>query len=504
MEENISAIPALEIPTAPIASIAGFSGMRMEPGWTDLKTINPNWEYKRADNGLNNTTGNTNRFGSTKVLAYQSGITGPGIGNSFLHPIIPRTDVYRKFENSKPKEPQQFQYISGTLPYPYTYNGGYSDTTDNKAYCDYWDHALLLNDALWDDYFVSSLADQTRPGASSQTSLADNLKKLTDGGRLANSRYMPYLNGKTANDVKADLDAAEGYLKAAKYLVVDGMFNVNSTSVAAWHALFAGIRERKAVYRDKNGSLKIITPPQGKIVLSRFNTAETDQEMTDPEEGIDRDDGMKAWSGVRFLSDAQLQKLAEKCVEQVKRRGPFLNFSEFINRRLSDDALGTMGALQSAIDYDDSNPESGSINYDFKNIDDFRIKSLAGVANDYKTPEAALGSRYAGIPGYVIQSDLLKPIANTLSVRDDTFRIRAYGDSRDKNGNIVARAWCEAIVQRLPEYCDESNKPEVPSRKMSADGGFSDINNSDLTTTNRLFGRKFRIESFRWLSGTEI
>ena len=76
-----------------------------------------------------------------------------------------------------------------------------------------------------------------------------------------------------------------------------------------------------------------------------------------------------------------------------------------------------------------------------------------------------MGSRFAGIPGYVIQSDLLKPIANTLSVRDDTFRIRAYGDSLDKSGNIMARAWCEAIVQRVPEYSDDSNDPEVPARR---------------------------------------
>jgi hypothetical protein len=52
--------------------------------------------------------------------------------------------------------------------------------------------------------------------------------------------------------------------------------------------------------------------------------------------------------------------------------------------------------------------------------------------NSFATPEAAEGSRFAGIPGYVIQSDLLKPIANTLSVRDDTFRIRAYGEANDK------------------------------------------------------------------------
>jgi hypothetical protein len=104
----------------------------------------------------------------------------------------------------------------------------------------------------------------------------------------------------------------------------------------------------------------------------------------------------------------------------------------------------------------------------------------------------------------VIQSDLLKPIANTLSVRDDTFRIRAYGESIDTNGNVLARAWCEAIVQRIPAYADESNAPEIPARTMSAEGVFSSIENSELTPTNRRFGRKFEIQSFRWLSSSEI
>ena len=65
---------------------------------------------------------------------------------------------------------------------------------------------------------------------------------------MANSRYLPYLGGRSATDVKAELDADDGYLKAAAHLMVDGMFNVNSTSVDAWHALFAGIRERQVVY----------------------------------------------------------------------------------------------------------------------------------------------------------------------------------------------------------------------------------------------------------------
>lgn len=491
--ERVTAVPSLELPTAPVGNLAGFAGMRIEPGWVSAALLNPEWKYGTAPAPNNDSTGNSLYRDEAKIWAYQSGVTGPGIGNSFIHPMIPRTDVYRFFNNS----------ISMEMKNILDPNAGYNPK-DTKAYCDYWDHVLLLNDALWDDYFVSSLADQSRPGASTRTSLGENIQKLIDGEDLANSRYMPYLNGRSASAVKDALDDEEGYLKAASHLMVDGMFNVNSTSVDAWHALFAGIRERKLVYRDGSGSLQTVSVPSGKIAISRFNTATSDQEGNDPEFGVKRDDGMQAWSDVRFLSDDQLRKLAEECVKQVKLRGPFLNFSEFINRRLSNDDLGIKGALQCAIDYDDAGPEPGSINYNFKNSPDFMLKSSDLGTNSYATPEAAVGSRFAGIPGYVIQSDLLKPIANTLSVRDDTFRIRAYGEALDKNGNVMARAWCEAIVQRFPEYSDQSNDPEIPARTMSTNGEFTDIDASELTSSNRRFGRKFQIESFRWLSGSEI
>ncbi|MEJ6778783.1 MAG: hypothetical protein QNK86_04830, partial [Akkermansiaceae bacterium] len=290
---------------------------------------------------------------------------------------------------------------------------------------------------------------------------------------------------------------------AARHLMVDGSFNVNSTSVDAWQALFAGIQERKLVYRDDNGSLKTIEVPSGKrIALSRLNTAITNQEMDDPADGVTLPDGRSAWSGVRFLNDFQLRKLAKECVKQVKMRGPFLNYSEFINRRLSDDELGTMGALQSAIDYDDDNPESGSINYLFKSSSSYMITENDLGGHAFNTPEAAVGSRLAGVPGYVIQSDLLKPLGNTLTVRDDTFRIRAYGESLDAKGNVIARAWCEAIVQRVPEYSDPTNEDHVAARTLDSQGNF--VDNSALTNINRRFGRRFKIQSFRWLSKDEV
>jgi hypothetical protein len=333
--------------------------------------------------------------------------------------------------------------------------------------------------------------------------LSENLDRLVASDEIPNSRYRFHQDSEASSAIKSELQASDGYLKAAKYLMVDGMFNVNSTSVDAWYALFAGIRERELVYRDSSGSLQKVNVPSGKrIAISRFNTEVSDQEMDDPENGARLDNGSDGWTGVRFLDDAQLRKLAEECVKQVKLRGPFLNYSEFVNRRLSDDELGTMGALQSAIDYDDDNPESGSINYRFKNGPDFMLKQSDLGTNSFATPEAAEGSRFAGIPGYVIQSDLLKPLGNTLTVRDDTFLIRAYGESLDEDGNVLARAWCESIVQRLPEYCDPSNDAEVAVREIDSTGKFADI--GMLSTTNLRFGCRFQIVSFRWLNENEV
>jgi hypothetical protein len=58
------------------------------------------------------------------------------------------------------------------------------------------------------------------------------------------------------------------------------------------------------------------------------------------------------------------------------------------------------------------------------------------------------------------------------------------------------------VVQRVPEYQDSTNSADVPARLLDASGVFSD--NSALTPSNVRFGRKFRIESFRWLNAAEV
>lgn len=87
-------------------------------------------------------------------------------------------------------------------------------------------------------------------------------------------------------------------------------------------------------------------------------------------------------------------------------------------------------------------------------------------------------------------------------MRDDTFRIRAYGESRDANDKVIATAYCEAIMQRFPEYMDPRNEDHVPVRELDSQGEF--INNPALTKTNAKYGRQFKMISFRWLSKEEI
>jgi hypothetical protein len=181
--------------------------------------------------------------------------------------------------------------------------------------------------------------------------------------------------------------------------------------------------------------------------------------------------------------------------------------AEFVNRQLRDGPTGVSGAIQAAIDSDEfsanyaANFTPSGINARFKNAGEV----ITATPATYPNPTAARGSRYAGIPGYVMQSDILQGIGSSISVRGDTFVIRGYGESLS-GSNVMARAWCEVVVQRMPEYTDPTDPPDRWLK--TADGSPTTVTNSsaplNLTTINRLFGRRFNITSFRWLSPSEI
>ena len=100
------------------------------------------------------------------------------------------------------------------------------------------------------------------------------------------------------------------------------------------------------------------------------------------------------------------------------------------------------------------------------------------------TPARAIGSA-----GYLSQAALLTAFGSQITVRGDTFVIRAYGDHRDASDKILARSWCEAVVQRSPDYVDQTDAPDASGA---------------LTAENSRFGRKLKIISFRWLKREEI
>ena len=127
---------------------------------------------------------------------------------------------------------------------------------------------------------------------------------------------------------------------------------------------------------------------------------------------------------------------------------------------------------------------------------------------NYTFPAAATGSRWAGAPGYVMQADLLTPLAPVIAPRSDTFRIRAYGEVLDRAGDVQARAWCEAVVQRFPEYVypdtdkdDNSEDGNHPTEEAFLEDGSP---NPNMHPLNLRLGRRFKIVRFRWLSPEEV
>ncbi|MCB1132939.1 MAG: hypothetical protein KDN05_17580, partial [Verrucomicrobiae bacterium] len=74
--------------------------------------------------------------------------------------------------------------------------------------------------------------------------------------------------------------------------------------------------------------------------------------------------------------------------------------------------------------------------------------------------------------------------------RSDTFTVRGYGEARDASGKVLARSWCEAVVQRVPTFVDPRDEEHTAMK--------------DLSPVNERFGRRFEIVSFRRVPKAEI
>ncbi len=463
-----------EIPVLPPISIASLSHAQL--GGFSLGNF-----FMIGDNPLTDQLWHkTPRFNNPESTDYQkTTATGQGglgphvmqaIGNSYAHPNIPAQNAF----TTKTRLLDMDVGESRNVPFV--------------------DHSYLANKALWDEYFFSSIAPQPAKvrfyGATSDKTAKQVAEDFFFNDKpLPNRRITSYQNQLNQAALDSRFTEADKYIdgladKIAANLMVEGAFNINSTSVEAWKTLLSSLKGKPITYLDGGSTPKEATTTETPLAagilpnVKPIMTSDITSPSTPPEQ----------WKTGRILTDNEIDLLANAIVKQVKLRGPFLSLSEFINRRLDsrNQSLSLKGALQAALD-----DETVPINANFRlanRILDSETTSITGFA----FPEAAKGPIAYGSMAYVDQADVLRNFTEQLTPRGDTFVIRTYGDALDKNGNIVARAWCEAVVQRLPEYVNSEDAPQL----KQAD--------SLLSSVSKTFGRKLQITGFRWLNSDEI
>ena len=347
------------------------------------------------------------------------------------------------------------------------------------------DHSYLANAALFDSWFFSSVSDSAllpstapyKSGGSPQ----EMLKNFFEDGeqRLANPRFVPSMAWTAAEKLLvsgSDLHP-EAAARISACLLNDGAFNINSTHVDAWKSLLASNRGGSKLVAGSIQKEEKLTPTGGSGMTAAESATPTSS-LTEPNQ----------WSGYRALSDDEISSLAKELVAQVKDRGPFISVADFLNRNPSsgDPKQRNMGAVQAAIEKAGLNAKSSSGSRSTSPAD---FEGMPGA--DAASGVTGSTSRAVGIPGYLMQSDLLTPIASQLQARGDTFRIRAHGSSTGPDGKVNAEAWCEAVVQRTPVWVDPADSAQTAEADLAVPG-------------NKIFGRRFETISFRWLARNEI
>jgi hypothetical protein len=393
--------------------------------------------------------------------------------------------------------------ISPIAPYGTVVTGGGEQTNGTGT-----DLSWHLNDALFDRYFLSGIVPEYSIGTggySATGSLSDTLHRFygMDPSDAAQSvdpdtaQASPVMEphvpaGKTREEVVAELletelndgtNATPGYKKMAAYSLLKGGLNINSTAYWGYYT------------RGSNGEFDVKSYDGSSDSRGGY-LGFPQSSSPSPVAGTAARQTWTGWS--RLALQGELNSLAGRIDTEVKERGPFMSVSDFVNRKVGGNTITNhhkKGAVQAGVDAMTTNSSV--------------YGSAGGVPTDYgkhgplvpSTTESA--NTAAGIPGSITQANVLRNIAPRLTARSDTFRIRGYGEVTDADGNIIAKATCEAVVQRLPEYVDPETNPNYNEPWDVYDPDETDPT-KNLNPMNQAFGRRFEIQSFCWLDDSEV
>lgn len=257
----------------------------------------------------------------------------------------------------------------------------------------------------------------------------------------------------TITDLRSPTDSA-------RFQLIRGAFNINSTSVPAWTAVLGA----KLTNWDHSGSgAGGVNLDNAFLRVEHGAQQRTNLTGTIPPLPVSTNFGSLSDTQLlgatgRQLTNTQVTDLATEIVRLLKTpayQKPFSSLSAFVNS----------GLIQQAINNINLNATLGN-----------------SGAGDVELSYSAAA---------LTQGDVVASIAPFMAARSDTFVIRSYGDVRNPaTGDIESRVWCEATVQRVPD---------LVSNPAAAVG---DVINPPVASNP--FGRRFKIVSFRWLSSTEL
>ena len=376
------------------------------------------------------------------------------VGNSYANPRIPLTDWKTSTSD--------------------TYSTAARGLADLKITGNFslYDASYLVNEVLWDSYTFTTLPQQNDNYRGGDVA-ADYPALLQRTTQLPNPRFIPYEPSGSkfnATNLKQAGTATTGaFFHNAGHLLVDGAFNVNSTSVDAWEAFLSGTHRLPVAKINTAGRITGYTAAKNvrfPRCANTFGVGMTTAAIND-----------NYWTGFRELTPEDVRQIAEKIVAENQARGASLTLGAFVNRRLTNDDTGRSGPLQAALD---------------KTVNKSLDKAFEEAADSSRISNIpAASTQGAGFPGQLLQGDVLQALGPFMTVRSDTFTIRAYGEARNPvTGAITASAWCEAVVERRPEPV-----PSSTTAKSVLE---------ELTLPSSPFGRQFTILSFRWLSPLEV